>query len=100
MVEALVFIPVCVSKLGSGNDVYILRADLMSVLCSKTTSVQNCTLNREVPFDGGGGGGDDGEEGKTDDEGQDLRLPRFKSCFHLNYFECNSTQTLRSSGLS
>lgn len=46
----------------------------------KMPSIWNCTLNREVLFDGGDG--DDGENGETDDEGQGLRLPRFKPCVY------------------
>lgn len=45
----------------------------------KVYSVQNCTLDGEVPF----GGGDGHEEGEIDDEGQDLRRLRFSSCFYL-----------------
>lgn len=55
------------------------RVDAMSV-DPKTYSVQNCTLDGEVPF---GGDDDDDEGGEIIDEGQDLRLPRFSSCFYL-----------------
>lgn len=53
----------------------------------KVDRVQNHTLNREVPSDGGGRGDEVG--GDIVDEGQDPRLPWFKSCFTYN-FECNS----------
>lgn len=57
------------------------------VCLPKSVQCSESHLNREVPLDDGGSGD---EEGEIDDEGQGLRLPRFKSGFTYN-FEYNSS---------